>query len=397
MDLSFDDSNIAYLHRIFLSPAVFLNTCLTKRNNCGYHARPSELRFFHLMNTKVIDMNLRLIHVLLTVFFFATNGYSQTVLAPGEQPQITVDDKGLIRLVFGEKDKILYTTSVDNGKTFTKPVVIGEVVKMHLGMTRGPQLASSKDYSIVTAIDQPGNIHTFRLTHKTGKWEKVANVNDSKDSAPEGLMSIAADTDNNFYAVWLDLREDRKNNIAFATMNSGSRWTKNKFAYKSAEDHVCECCKPSIAVRGNNVSIMFRNWLKGARDLYLVSSSDKGQTFSASQKLGNGTWPLKGCPMDGGGLVIDARNEIHTAWQRDGQIYYVKPGEQEQKIGEGRHVGFSGNIITWESGSELVMKTVGGETQKIGDGTALKLFQLADKSILAVWEKDDQIVYKKIG
>jgi hypothetical protein len=330
-------------------------------------------------------------------FLFAPNAYGQIVLSPGEQPQITVDGKGLVRLVFGQKDKILYATSTDNGKTFSKPVVIAEVVKMHLGMTRGPQLASSKDYSIVTAMDQPGNIHTFRLTHKTGKWEKLANVNDSNDSAPEGLMSIAADGNNNFYAVWLDLRENRKNNIAFASMNGDSRWAKNKFAYKSAEDHVCECCKPSIAVKGNNVFIMFRNWLRGSRDLYLVSSSDKGRTFSGAQKLGNGTWPLKACPMDGGGLVIDSKNEIHTAWQRDGQIYYVKPGEQEQKIGEGRHVGMSGNIITWESGLELIVRPIGGEIQKIGEGTALKIFTFADKSVLAVWEKDDQIVFKKIS
>ena len=100
--------------------------------------------------------------------------------------------------------------------------------------------------------------------------------------------------------------------------------------------------------------------------------------------------------MDGGGLVIDSKNEIHTAWQRDGQIYYVKPGEQEQKIGEGRHVGMFGNIITWESGSELIIKPIEGEIRKIGEGTALTLFQLHDKSILAVWENDDQIVFRKI-
>ena len=35
---------------------------------------------------------------------------AQTALAPGEQPQITVDARGLIRLVYGEKDKIFFTT-----------------------------------------------------------------------------------------------------------------------------------------------------------------------------------------------------------------------------------------------------------------------------------------------
>ncbi len=341
-------------------------------------------------------MKFNFLIALLFAFLSVSNASAQTMLAPGEQPQIAVDSKGIIRLVFGQKDKILYATSTDKGKTFSKPVIVGEVAKMHLGMTRGPQLASSKDYSIVTAMDQPGNIHSFRLTHKTGKWEKISNVNDSDASAPEGLMSIAADDNNNFYAVWLDLRENRKNNIAFASMRANSKWTANKFAYKSSEDHVCECCKPSIAVKGSNVAIMFRNWLKGSRDLYLVNSSNSGQSFSEAQKLGKGTWPLKGCPMDGGGLYVDSKGEIHTAWQRDGQIYYAKPGEQEQKIGDGRHVGMDGNLVTWESGSDLIVKPINDEKRNIGEGTALKVVEFNDKSILAIWEKDDQILFKKL-
>jgi hypothetical protein len=321
---------------------------------------------------------------------------AQTLLAAGEQPQITVDASGLVRLVYGEKDKIYYSTSNDKGLTFSKPVVIGQVPKMHLGMTRGPQLASSKDYSIVTAMDESGNIHSFRLSHKTSKWQKIKNVNDVDASAPEGLMSVSADGVNNFYAVWLDLRENRKNNIAFASLTGASNWSKNKFAYKSAEEHVCECCKPSISVKGNNVSIMFRNWLKGSRDLYLVSSKNKGESFSNAQKLGEGTWPLKGCPMDGGGLTIDSKDQIHTAWQRDGQIFYAQPGRPEEKIGEGRHVGLNGNMVTWETGSDLFVKPLNGQTQKIGEGTSLKVLEFSDKSILAIWEKDEQILFKKL-
>lgn len=113
--------------------------------------------------------------------------------------------------------------------------------------------------------------------------------------------------------------------------------------------------------------------------------------------VGTGTWPLKGCPMDGGGLVIDFKNEIHTAWQRDGQIYYAKPGQPEEKIGEGRHVGMNGNIATWESGSDLYIKPLNAEKRKIGEGTALEVFEFNDKSILAIWEKNDHIVFKKLS
>ena len=106
---------------------------------------------------------------------------------------------------------------------------------------------------------------------------------------------------------------------------------------------------------------MFRNWLVGSRDLYLTISKDKGKTFSMAQKLGQGTWPLKGCPMDGGGLSLNA-NTIETAWQREGVVYHVRPGQPEQKIGEGRRVGMKGNIVTWENGSDLMVHRLNGQT-----------------------------------
>ncbi|MGC3947603.1 MAG: hypothetical protein QM762_24375 [Chryseolinea sp.] len=321
---------------------------------------------------------------------------SQTVLGPGEEPQLSVDTKGQIRLVYGKADQIFYSTSNDNGKSFSSPQLVAEVSQMHLGMTRGPQLATSTDYSLVTAMDKEGNIHSFRLDHKSGKWQKLANVNDVQGSAPEGLMSISADDKNNFYAVWLDLREDRKNNVCFSSLTN-TKWSANKFAYKSPESHVCECCKPSIVAKGNTISIMFRNWLKGSRDLYITTSSNGGQTFPDAQKLGKGTWPLEGCPMDGGGFSVDSNNQIHTAWQRDGVVYYSLPGLPEQRIADGRHVGMNGSLITWQKGSDLLVKEVNGHEQKVGEGTALEVCELKDESKLAVWEKNDEIVFRKLA
>ena len=80
--------------------------------------------------------------------------YCQIKIADGEQPQLTVGITGEIKIVFGKGDQILYTDSKDQGNTFGKPVVIATVPEMHLGMTRGPQLATSKDYSLVTAMDK---------------------------------------------------------------------------------------------------------------------------------------------------------------------------------------------------------------------------------------------------
>ena len=100
--------------------------------------------------------------------------------------------------------------------------------------------------------------------------------------------------------------------------------------------------------------------------------------------------------MDGGGLSVDSQNNIHTAWQREGNVFYARPGKPEQKIGEGRGVSLSGDVIYWQKGSDLVYKRMNGSEQKVAEGTAVKIVELNDESILAIWENDGKILSKKI-
>lgn len=340
-------------------------------------------------------MNLKLFLAIIQTFayFICT---AQITIGRGDEPQITSDLKNVVRLVYGNGDSIYYALSTDKGKTFSKPTLVAEVPEMQLGMSRGPQITSSKDYSVVTSMDKQGNIHAYRLTHRSGQWQKIGNVNDSEGSAPEGLMSIASDDNNNFFAVWLDLREERQNNICFSVLKRDGHWDKNKFVYKSPDGHVCECCKPSIVVNGNHVSIMFRNWLMGSRDLYLISSSDRGEKFTGATRLGNDTWHLNGCPMDGGGITINTDNHVRTAWQRQGYVYSCEPGKSEERIGEGRAVGINSKIVFWEKGQELFIKNDRGVPQKIGEGSSLSILQLTDRNILAIWSSEKRIMIKQL-
>lgn len=133
----------------------------------------------------------------------------------GQQPNVAIDTKGTIRLAYGKGEKIYCITSANNGATFSNPVLVGQITGMHLGHTRGPQIASSKNYSLITAIDKQGTIHSFKLNHLNKTWAKSANVNDKIGSAVEGLMALTADKDDSFYATWLDIRSEKKNNIFF--------------------------------------------------------------------------------------------------------------------------------------------------------------------------------------
>ena len=339
---------------------------------------------------------------LLAFCFISWNSPSETTISKGQQPQISTDNSGIIRVVFGRSDSIFCATSSDKGSSFSKPVLVGVVRKMHLGMARGPQLASSAHYSVVTAMDQNGIIHFFMLNHKKGQWQEKGSVNDIKGSAPEGLMNIACDNQDNFYAVWLDIRLNKRNNIFFSSLPAGrTQWLKNKLVYQSPDGGVCGCCRPSVAVKGSNVAVMFRNDVNGSRDLYLATSADKGKIFSAAAKLGSGTWKLDACPMDGGSLSFNADNTIGTTWRRQSAVFYCKPGENETELSKGRDCSISTNqgqiIVAMDDAGQVKYKNVRtGQETTVGKGSYLKTQILPNKKVLCVWEEDNVIKSKKI-
>jgi hypothetical protein len=327
---------------------------------------------------------------------------AESTISTGSQPQVSADNKGIIRIVFGDKDNIFCATSANQGVSFSKPALVGHITNMHLGMSRGPQLASSANYSVITAMDKSGNIHWFRLKNSSSKWEKMGVINDIDQSAPEGLMGIAADKKDNFYAVWLDTRTGHRNQVYFSGLAAKSTsWSKNILAYQSPDGHVCECCKPNIAVHGQEVAIMFRNWLSGSRDLYVTKSVDGGKVFQPAQKMGTNTWALNGCPMDGGGIVVDEANSIHTAWQRKGEIFYAQPGGSEKLIGKGRNCAITAagtkTIISFQENDTLkVVSPPNKNAVMVGKGGFLKSIPLGSKQMLCVWEQDNVIKFKKI-
>ena len=319
----------------------------------------------------------------------------------GQQPQISVDGKGIIRVVFGRNDSIFCFTSL-GGENFSNESLVGVVPEMHLGMARGPQLASSTNISLITAMDKKGNIHYFILDVRKGnKWNDKGIINDHGSTAPEGLMNIAADEGDNFYAVWLDTRIGKTNNIFFSSFSSkNKKWSANSLVYKSPDTHVCECCRPSIAVKGSKIAIMFRNWVNGSRDLYLCESGNIGLKFSAAQKLGSGTWKLNGCPMDGGSLIYDGTNTISTTWRRKDMIYYCLLGKSEIEVAKGRDCSISQNkgtiLISYTQNGNVLYKDMRTNLETIvGKGSYLKTKIINDK-ILCVWENDNQIKIKMI-
>ncbi len=337
--------------------------------------------------------------ILFTLLFFSffitysQKGATEQIIEKGQMPNIAKDKYNNIHIVYGNGDSIMYISSRD-GRNYKSPVLIAMLPQLFASAMRGPQIATGANGLVVTACTKSGNIFSY-YKNTFGKWSKAVKVNDENESAKEALMSLSADGTNAF-AVWLGVRDPKGQNIIGARSNDGGKtWKKNILVYASPDNSVCECCKPSVVMKGNNVYAMFRNWLDGNRDLYLIKSTNAGNSFGVAQKLGNGNWKLNGCPMDGGGLALTKNGTPETVWRRGGKIYAATPGLSETELGEGRSCSMeilnNKKIYTWtESGNVVVMKPNGTKIN-LGKGSLPAVKSLNNDHVLCVWENEKQI------
>jgi hypothetical protein len=151
------------------------------------------------------------------------------------------------------------------------------------------------------------------------------------------LHGMAAGPNGEFYCTWLDLRNQGTQIFGSRSTDGGATWSRNSLIYQSPDGTVCECCHPSVALDATGaVYVMWRNFLDGNRDMYLATSRDQGETFESAVKLGDGSWPLNACPMDGGAIAMSASGHVMTVWRRDNEVFLTDGGfPNEQRLGIG--------------------------------------------------------------
>ena len=313
---------------------------------------------------------------------------SNPIIAAGHMPGLVKDDSGHIHLVYGNGDSILYCYSSDHGNTFSSPSLISILPKL-----AASQIAATSNGIAITACNEPGDIFSFSKDG-SGKWSPGARVNDMDTVAKENLMALAADGQNAF-AVWIDFRDQHNKIVGARSTDGGKTWSKNIMVYASPDMDVCECCKPSVQVNGDNVYVMFRNWLNGNRDLYLIQSADGGLTFSQARKLGTGSWALNACPVDGGGIAINKNGNPETVWNRKGIIYACEPGKEEKKLGEGKNCTLESvngkNVYAWVEDGEVIVLKPQDMKKNLGKGQLPVIKAINNEHVLCVWEHNKKI------
>lgn len=143
---------------------------------------------------------------------------------------------------------------------------------------------------------------------------------------------------------------------------------------------------------------MWRNVLDGSRDFYLLHA-DAAHHFGAPQKVGEGTWKINACPMDGGGL-IHAGGKTITAWRRMNDVFLAELGKPETKIGEGKDVTLAASgdhvYVAWIREEQLVLSANGRQEKIAAHAAYPALTSLPGGGALLAWEENNGISTKRL-
>ena len=248
--------------------------------------------------------------------------------------------------------------SDDGGVTFSPAVKVGAVPGLMLGMRRGPRIAAHGSRVTVTAV---GDELIAIGSADSGKtWGAPVTINDVPKSAREGLQDLAAAPDGGLFATWLDIRNG-KMELWGASSRDGRTWAKNEQVYRSSDQSICECCHPTALFDAEgNLAVMWRNSIEGSRDMWMTTRARGSAGFAPAKKIGEGTWKLKACPMDGGRIVALGGGNFGAVWQRAGEVFLSRPEGSEVRLGKGKQpvavqTGDGRPLVMWQQDADLVV------------------------------------------
>jgi hypothetical protein len=335
--------------------------------------------------------------------------------APAREPQL-VASGSTVALTFGAGSAIYFTVSHDSGRTFSAPVKVEQASNLLLTHHRGPRIAISGKTIVISAITSntassdvhahgagpDGDLFVWRSTDGGKTWSQAIRVNDVPNAPNEALHTLAADAKGNLFMAWLDHRTGKGTTLYGArSADAGATWSKNFLVYQSPDGTICECCHPSSAFTPEGeLLVMWRNWLDGSRDMYLVRSR-AGSVFGQPEKLGMGTWKLKGCPMDGGGVAI-SQQRVFTVWRREGTVYLAEPGGHETALGQGKDLavtaGHKGVYVAWVSASGVQLRAPDAAPVTLSkDGAFPAITVLSDGAVVAAWQEGESIATRRVN
>jgi hypothetical protein len=265
----------------------------------------------------------------------------------GIQPEAAVDRAGKIHLIYyhGEPGNgdLFYVESSDSGATWSSPLRVNSKASTAIaaGTIRGGQIALGRNNSVYVAWNGSSKAESEGPMNpeagKRGAPMLYSRLNSSRTAfEPErnlmthtfgldGGGTIAADRAGNVYVAWHGKEAGAPEGEAGRQVwvaeshDDGRTFAAEKPAWKEPTG-ACGCCGMAMfADSKGNVRGLYRSATENVhRDIYLITSQDRGRTFSG-EKLD--TWQINACPMSSMAFA-EADGRVEGAWETGGHVYF---------------------------------------------------------------------------
>jgi hypothetical protein len=294
----------------------------------------------------------------------------------GIQPQVAVDAKGVVHMIYYSGDALggdLFYVRSQDGMNFSNPI--------RVNMQAGSAIAAGNIRGAHIALGHNGRVHVAWMGSKNAQPKGPAGkppmlytrLNDSGTAfEPErniiqlaygldGGGTVAADSCGNVYVVWHapapgTQGEDHRRVWIARSTDDGATFQGERMAW-SEPTGVCGCC--GIGAVTGSKGILYLQYRSATnvmdRDTYVLVSKDHGQTFTGTKV---DPWKVGVCVMSTQALTQTSTGVL-TAWETKGQIYFSRggakpvaaPGTSEAR----KHPALASNpqgdtILAWTEG-----------------------------------------------
>jgi hypothetical protein len=347
----------------------------------------------------------------------------------GIQPQVAVDSKGVVHLLYFKGDPAagdLFWTRSEDGIHFKPPLRANSQPgsSIAIGNIRGGHLALGKNGRVHIAWN--GSAKARPLAPGKGRWLNpmlYTRLNDegtafepqrnliTSAAILDGGGSVAADNKGNVDVFWhapepsKSGENNRKVWVAVST-DDGKTFAAERAA-STEPTGACGCCgMRGFADSKGNIYALYRGAKDVTqRDMYLLSSTDKGKSFRTEDIH---PWEINACPMSSETFAEGPAGRVVAAWETKGQVYFAnidpKTGKRSALVsapgaGQGRkHPAVAVNsrgetILAWTEGmgwarggsvAWQVYDTDGKPTAQRGQATGVPVW-----SLVAVFVRKD--------
>lgn len=258
-------------------------------------------------------------------------------------PDVIVDARGVLHMVYALDRNAWYTFSADRGATFTPPVKVNTegLVTFTMG-ERGPKLALGKGGAIHVAWQDlwtPG-AKVYAKTARSLDGGKSFETPKAVAATPgDDGVSIAADAKGNVVVFWHVMSPVQKA-VPQATWLHLSRSLDGGLTYQP-EEHVkisniselaCSMCMTRArAGEDGKVYLAYRGAEKNIRDFYVLKGGITENNFT-SLRVNTDNWEIPTCPMCGPELTLTPQGRALCAFMSRNKVYWALTDEQRSQF-----------------------------------------------------------------